>query len=81
MKFEPPICWVCHRMVDYFEVNHEFIAGRRIFTARCHGETQVQYLDDRDLERLGPNGISIGYAFAPDSLSVIAPILADGVKA
>ncbi|HEF4732720.1 hypothetical protein [Burkholderia multivorans] len=63
MKFESPICAICHRIVDHFEMNHDYVTGRRKFTARCHGETQIQYLDDRDLERLGPDGISIGYAF------------------
>lgn len=81
MKFEPPICSICGHTVDHFEVICDHVTGRRTFTARCHGETQVQHLDDRDLERLGPNGISIGYAFAPHRLPVIAPIPADGRKA
>ncbi|MGQ7907251.1 hypothetical protein [Burkholderia sp. BC1] len=65
MKFEPPICSICRRFVDSFEVVHDVVTGRRTFTARCHGATQVQFLDDRDFERFGPNAISIGYAFVP----------------
>ncbi|WP_175760509.1 hypothetical protein [Burkholderia anthina] len=81
MKFEPPICSICNRTVDHFEWVHDLVIGRITFTARCHGDTQIQYLDDRDLERLGPDNVSIGYAFTPHHFSVIVPISTDGRKA
>jgi hypothetical protein len=63
-----PTCAVCKKPVDELTVEDGIMFDGRIFTVRCHGQTEQVRVSMRDIEemlRAGQSRLYLGEAFAP----------------
>ena len=58
-----PVCAVCGRPVEHFKVIRDDARGLYLCEAQCHGATQRVVLTYMAIQRAGPRGIRLGYAF------------------
>ena len=60
-----PICWLCQKPVEFFEVTRG--AKQQTYTAKCHGDKQTVSIGLLDTMR---SKIAVDYAFRPVSAAV-----------
>lgn len=70
----PPFCDVCQRPVEKLERDEDRFLERVRFTARCHGDSEVVDVSERELVEMA-DGIKFGVAFKKASPLPTARVL------
>jgi hypothetical protein len=67
-----PLCWICKKEVEQFDVYDDFPRYAKIFVAKCHGFEQRFWLGNEFVnDLLNNNSLEKGYAFKPEDVNLL----------